>query len=102
MVRMMLIFAFSLPIALTAAPLKPVPMENLPRKVLIGTMCRRFSGTAGERIAQVREWIGKVADEAAKKYPRRKLDLVVTGECAASGSTRATIPPRRPSACRMC
>lgn len=71
-----------LPAVLAAAPLNPVPMENLPRKVLIGTLCHNFSGSSAERFAQIREWVGKVADEAAKKYPGRKLDLVVTGECA--------------------
>ena len=86
--KLMLIFAFVLPAALAAAPLNPVPMENLPRKVLIGTMSRHFSGSAEQRFAQVREWIGKVADEAAKKYPGRKLDLVVTGECSVCDGQR--------------
>ena len=88
MTRLMLIWAFVLPAALAAAPLSPVPMENLPRKVLIGTMSRNFSGSAEQRFAQVREWIGKVADEAAKKYPGRRLDLVVTSECSVCDGPR--------------
>ena len=88
MARMMLIFAFVLPIVLTAAPLNPVPMENLPRKVLIGTMSHSFSGSSTTRFAQVREWVGKVAAEAAEKYPGRKLDLVLTGECAVCEAPR--------------
>ena len=75
--KLMLIFAFVLPAALAAAPLKSVPMENLPRKVLVGTMSRHFSGTAEQRCAQVREWIGKVADEAAQVEGNEK---VLTGE----------------------
>ena len=78
-----------MPTVLSATPLNPVPMENLPRKVLIGTMSHNFSGSAAERIAQVREWVGKVADDAAEKYPNRRLDLVVTGECAVCDGQRS-------------
>ena len=70
------------PPSLASAPDQTNPMDRLPRKVLIGTMSHRFAGNREERLEQTRCWVKKIAEEAERKYPGRKLDLILTGECA--------------------
>jgi len=55
-----------------------------PRKVIVGTIMHWFKQTGGldERLKKASELIDEVAQESAKKYPGKGLDLVVLPENA--------------------
>lgn len=56
--------------------------DTPPRKVLLGTVMEFFRGGLSERLTRAAQLIDGVAAEAGRKYPGRRLDLVVLPEHA--------------------
>jgi len=66
------------------------PKDRLPRKVLVGTVCARFSGTAEKRAENVDRLVGELARRAADEHAGRRLDLAVLPEhCIMNAGSRA-------------
>lgn len=72
--------------ALAAAALVPgagaAPKDAPPRKVLVGTLCRRFAGTPEARADRAERLIDELGARARETYGGRRLDLVVLPEHA--------------------
>ena len=58
------------------------PKDEPPRKVLVGTVCSRFSGSHEARAEQACKLIDALAAKAESAYAGRKLDLAVLPETA--------------------
>src|SRR5689334_10837747 len=56
--------------------------DTLPRKVIVATAMQRFRGPLEDRLKLAEEVIAEAGKEAEKKYPGRRLDLVVLPEYA--------------------
>lgn len=77
---------FALPAVAGAAD----PKDSPPRKVIVGTVCARFSGTPEERAARAARLVDELAAKSRRTYPGRRLDLVVLPEhCVMREATRA-------------
>lgn len=54
--------------------------NTAPRKVVIGSTVARFEGSVEKRLQLVESLLDNAAGQAARKYPGRKLDLMVFPE----------------------
>ena len=75
----------SRPLATSVMPQKGVlvgPKDCPPRKALVGTVCKSFSGSPEKRAALAAALVDKLAARAKAKYDGRRLDLVVLPEHA--------------------
>jgi len=67
------------------------PKDEPPRKVLVGTVCCRFEGTADERAARVDKLVGELAAKAAADHGGRRLDFVILPESALKNSATTAV-----------
>ncbi len=67
---------------LLSCGLEAAPKDCPPRKVLVGTLCRRFTGTPEVRAERAARLIDELAARARDQYAGRRLDLVVLPEHA--------------------